>query len=136
MNSIETKCSHFVGMNCKKFLETFKIRTMSWQVRLRNLKTSPKFRKHYSERITRWILMKWSVLALLICTATNYEQLSQTKLRLDIWNQVFTKTLTKLQKTLIGVKYLKNSNETNLSVFSSWNITVIKSEQHTYLQIE
>ena len=55
-------------------------------------KPSPKFRKHYSEQITWWKLMKRSDLALLICTATNYEQLSQTKLRLDIWNQVFTKT--------------------------------------------
>ena len=65
--------------------------------------------------------MKRSVLALLICTATNYEQLSQTKLRLDIWNQVFTKTLTKLQKTLIGVKYLTNSNETKCFRFLEYH---------------
>ena len=72
-------------------------------------KPSPKFRKHCSEQITWWILMKRSVLALLICTATNYEQLSQTKLRLDIQNQVFTKTLTKTPENTDRSKILDES---------------------------
>ena len=70
-------------------LSQIELRPDKWNQESR--KPSPKFRKHCSEQITWWILMKRSVLALLICTATNYEQLSQTKLRLDIWNQVFTK---------------------------------------------
>ena len=100
-------------------LSQIELRPDKWNQESR--KPSPKFRKHCSEQITWWILMKRSVLALLICTATNYEQLSQTKLRLDIWNQVFTKTLTKLQKTLIGVKYLTNSNETKCFRFLEYH---------------
>ena len=100
-------------------LSQIELRPDKWNQESR--KPSPKFRKHCSEQITWWILMKRSVLALLICTATNYDQLSQTKLRLDIWNQVFTKTLTKLQKTLIGVKYLTNSNETKCFRFLEYH---------------
>ena len=108
----------YTATNSEK-LSQIELRPDKWNQESR--KPSPKFRKHCLEQITWWILMKRSVLALLICTATNYEQLSQTKLRLDIWNQVFTKTLTKLQKTLIGVKYLTNSNETKCFRFLEYH---------------
>ena len=108
-NSIGTKSFHFFGMYCNKFWEISQIELHPYKGNQESWKPLPKFRKYCLEQIliiiTWWIPMNQSVLTLLICTATNYKQRLQTKLHLDIWKKGFTKTLTKLQKTLIGVNY-------------------------------
>ena len=45
-----------------------------------------------------FILIQQSFFASFICGASNSEQLLNTELRHDRWNQVLTKTLTKIQK--------------------------------------
>ena len=138
MNSIETKSSHFFGMYCNKFWETFTNRTASRQVKSRISKALTKIQKTLfgANYLVDSNEMKCSCFVDMYCNKLWAIFTNKTVYaRLDIWNQVFTKTLTKLQKTLIGVKYLTNSNETKCfrflehhcnkvwAVFTNWIVS-------------
>jgi len=98
VNSIETKSSHFVGIYCNKLWETFTNRTASRQVRSRISKTLTKIQKPLfgANCLVDPNEAKCSRFVGMYCNKVWVT--SQTKLRLAIWNQVFTKTSPKSRK--------------------------------------
>ena len=61
--------------------------------------------------------MKQSVFGSWNITVIKSEQHLQIELCLETGDRVFTKTLTKIQKTLIAAKHLVNSSQTNFVHF-------------------
>ena len=88
----------------------------------RNPSPIAKSRKHWSEAYTRQMAISQPVFDSLICAETKYEQLQRTKLHKITWNQVSTKSFTKVQKTLILGKYSSDCNKPNVFCVPNYNL--------------
>ena len=77
----------------------------------------------WSEAYTCQMAISQPVFDSLICAETKYEQLQRTKLHKITWNQVSTKSFTKVQKTLILGKYSSDFNKPKVFRFPNlcWN---------------